>query len=149
MKNIILATVIVVLASSCWKNEITPDAKCTIAGMEGENCDIETRDKLVGLWASRDNVTSKQEKHFGSIGKASPVTDIFVFDFAGHDSTMIQARLDGDRITFDNQRLNDSTTVSGTGIVFKRAESLLTIEWAYTLTTPSSTTSAVSTWTEQ
>ena len=149
MKNLIFAALVVVLASSCWKNEVNPDAKCAIAGMEGANCDIETRDKLVGLWASNGGVTSKQVDFYGGIGKAGPVTDIFLFDFAGYDSTMIQARIDGDRITFDNQQLNDTVTVSGTGIVNRRDDSLLTIEWAYTLTSNATPIAAVATWVEQ
>lgn len=148
MKNLILLAAIAVLASSCWKNEVTPDATCSIAGMEGENCNIETRDKLVGLWASSDTTAGKQIEFYGSIGKAGPVTDILIFDFAGYDSTMVQARLDGDLITIDNQRLNDTTIVSGSGKVFKRGDSLLTIEWAYTITTNAMPIIGVGTWVE-
>lgn len=124
MKHLFLTASIAVLAASCFKKDDNTNAKCPIAGMEGDDCQTETRAKLIGLWQA--------ENYNPAIAKASATTDVHLMHFAGFQKTMIQASFDGAQIKISNQRINDTVSVSGVGEVYK--DEVLKINWSYTLT---------------
>lgn len=142
MKNlqIVVVFIMTLFATSCLK----ADPTCPF-GMEGPDCETDTRQKLIGTWTAKDNWT---DTYFPGIAKGNGPGELMLIGFAGIKTSGIVAELYKGKISFENHRINDTLSVSGTGVLNQNSDTLK-INFSYTLVSPGSTRNCSGVWIEK
>lgn len=142
MKKTALAIIGVILLTSCFKTPKENTYKCQ-EGYEGVDCDIEIREKMVGIWSAQDTSYGVPTPYYARIAKGSPVTQLYLWDFSNTYNTLIKATMTGGIITIPTQKLSDTTLIVGKGVYDNQN---LKISWQYILYSENSTSVFTGEW---